>query len=159
MPISNLTITKEGTGGFLGIVPLTSSTQPSPSTPATLSPSGASTPRPKHPAGLNALGGGGFVILCILAFLLWRKHWGRKPAVAAGKKDITVDGSQPYLQQKSELEAEERGKYELEAEERRYEIAGDIIHEMSDELARCENPRAKTQELEGEEFPKELQGS
>jgi len=70
-----------------------------------------------------------------------------------------VDGSQPYLQQKSELEAEERAKYELEAEERRYEIAGDIIHEMSDELARRENPRTKTQELKGEEFSKELQGS
>ncbi len=158
MPISNLTITKEGTGGVLGIVPLTLSTQPSPSTPATLSPSGASTPRPKHPAGLNALGGGGFVILCILAFLLWRKYWERKPAVAAGKKDGTVDGLQAYLQQKSELEAEERGKYELEAEERRYEITGDIIHEMSDELARRENARTKTQELKGEEFSKELHG-
>jgi len=69
-----------------------------------------------------------------------------------------VDGLQAYLQQKSELEAEERGKYELEAEERRYEITGDIIHEMSDELARRENARTKTQELKGEEFSKELHG-
>ena len=63
--------------------------------------------------------------------------------------------TQPYLQQKAELEAEENRKHRLEARERRYE--------MGSEGERYELPaggrdsmRRTRQELRGEEHSKEL---
>lgn len=44
------------------------------------------------------------------------------------------EDTQPYLQQKAELEAEERRKFKLEAQEKRHEIGfGGEMHELSAE--------------------------
>ena len=59
--------------------------------------------------GLSALGGGVFVIPCLPAPFFWRDYRQRKVVIAVEKEDQTVDGSQLYLQQKSELQSEERG--------------------------------------------------
>jgi len=61
-----------------------------------------------------------------------------------------------YMQQKAELEDEERRRHELEAKERRYEIAGDAVHEMP-AMTDGRVLRGKIQELKGEEFSRELQ--
>ena len=64
--------------------------------------------------------------------------------------------SQPYLQQKAELEAEENRKHELEAEERKYEIGSDgNRYELSAEEGQMESRRR--QELRGEEHSRELE--
>ncbi len=78
-----------------------------------------------------------------------------------------LDKSQPYLQQKAELEAEERRKFELEAQEKRYELdADDTIHEAEGENHRHEfsTERIRSpmlsirtrQESRGEEYSREL---
>lgn len=61
------------------------------------------------------------------------------------------EGNQPYLQQKAELEAEERRRHELEAAGIVHELDGeDGVHELSD------TERKTRQELKGEEFSQEL---
>ena len=75
--------------------------------------------------------------------------------------------TQPYLQQKAELEAEEKRRLELEAVEVRYEMDGaDNITEMPGNDIRNEIDTAaepemsslrKKHELRGEEFSKELE--
>ena len=55
--------------------------------------------------------------------------------------------NQPYLQQKGELEAEEKRKFELQAEERRYELGNDHICEMSVSDNEHELTTQRTQEL------------
>ncbi len=78
-----------------------------------------------------------------------------------------LDKSQPYLQQKAELEAEERRKFELEAREKRYELdADDIVHEAEGYNNRHEISTERMtpmilslltrQELRGEEHSREL---
>ena len=64
--------------------------------------------------------------------------------------------SQPYLQQKAELEAEENRKHELEAEERKYEMgtAGERYELSAEEGQRKPSCR---QELRGEEYSRELE--
>lgn len=72
----------------------------------------------------------------ILGALTWhRLHKRRIAAAAAIDKgpSSSPEDAQPYLQQKSELDAEEARKHELHAEELRYELAEDTIHEMQDE--------------------------
>ena len=80
-------------------------------------------------------------------------------------KGLSED-TQPYLQQKAELEAEETRKNELHAEEQRSELAEDTIQEMQDrdhshEILTKASPAMPslqtTQELRGEEFSKELE--
>ena len=77
--------------------------------------------------------------------------------------------TQPYLQQKAELEAEEKRRIELEAVEVRYEMdGGDDRKEMPapgsdvrteiDTTTRPSMPSLReTQELRGEEFSRELE--
>lgn len=75
------------------------------------------------------------------------------------EKTENAETSQPYLQRKAELEAEEKRKHELEAEERRYELEEDRkIHEKS--VERDSQGIASLQvrqELRGEEHSKELE--
>ena len=59
----------------------------------------------------------------------------------------TSEENQPYLQQKGELEAEEKRKFELQAEERRYELKNDHICEMSISDNEHELTIQRTQEL------------
>ncbi|CAD6569695.1 MAG: hypothetical protein ASARMPREDX12_006344 [Alectoria sarmentosa] len=96
--------------------------------------------------------------MSVLAFLWWRKY--RKKQVAAistGKDDNTADNSQLYMQQKAELEDEDRRKHELDAQEKIFEMDGDMIHEMP--VASRGQRLGQTQELRGEEFSKELPSS
>lgn len=66
--------------------------------------------------------------------------------------------SQTYLQQKAELEAEQKRKSELEAEERRYELDGESrIHEIPDESSHGLSSSHLRQELRGEEHSRELE--
>ena len=71
----------------------------------------------------------------------------------AKNEENTTGDDQPYLQQKGELEADERRKHELEGAEIVHELEGaDRVHELS-------NTERKTrQELRGEEFSQELNG-
>lgn len=125
LQISNIILDGTGTGGIFGITPFASS---SPQLTSSLS-SGQATSSPARAVaslhlsgplktGLDTIGAGLFVALCSLAIFFWRQYRKRKRASAAGEGNRTVDASQPYLQQKSELEAQERGKDELEAHER-----------------------------------------
>lgn len=93
----------------------------------------------------------------MLALLLWRRYRKNKGANAATADHVASEGVQPYLQQKPELEAEEKGKQELDAEERRYELDGDNgRHEMSDMSDNGLPASRVLQELRGEEHAREL---
>lgn len=89
----------------------------------------------------------------MLGLLTWRKS--RSSSVDNGPATLSKD-SQPYLQQKAELEAKERGTYELEGRERVHEVDGvDAVSEMAVER---EPPGMSTiQELRGAEHVKELE--
>lgn len=71
------------------------------------------------------------ITLLLAALLLWRRC---RKSKKASSEPIMSEDSQPYLQRKAELEAEEKKRHELEAEERRYELDGENrIHEISEE--------------------------
>ena len=100
-----------------------------------------------------------FLGLALLGFLLYRC---RKNQKTLKEEDPTSqdlgspqEDSQPYLQQKAELEAEEKRKHELEARERTYEIGSEgrryeLQVEEEDLMIRTR------QELRGEEHSTEL---
>ena len=102
-----------------------------------------------------------FLGMVLLAFLMYARQKAqkklRKEAEGASSQNngSPHENTQPYLQQKAELEAEENRKHELEAQERTYE--------MGSEGERYELPTGKQdamirarQELRGEEHSKEL---
>ena len=100
-----------------------------------------------------------FLGLALLGFLLYRR---RKNQKALKEEDPTsqepgsLKDPQPYLQQKAELEAEEKRKHELEARERRYEIGNEgERYELPVEEVGLMMP--SRQELRGEEHSKELE--
>ena len=74
--------------------------------------------------------------LIILGTLAWRRSISRKRSIAAAALEAhpsdPSEKNQPYFQQKSELEDEGPRKHELHAEEQRYELAGNSVHEMQD---------------------------
>ena len=100
-----------------------------------------------------------FLGLVLLGFLVYRRRKNQKTL----EEDPTSQDSgspqedpQPYLQQKAELEAEEKRKHELEARERRYEIGNEgeryeLPVEEGDLMIRSR------QELRGEEHSRELE--
>ena len=101
-----------------------------------------------------------FLGLSLLGFLVYRR---RRIMKTQKEEDATSqrqgsphEGTQPYLQQKGELEADENRKHELEARERRYEIgSGGERYELPVER---ENTMIRTrQELRGEEHSTELE--
>ena len=96
--------------------------------------------------------------LLLLALLLWHRSRKIKKAKAREAEHMVPEENQPYLQQKAELEAEEKRKHELEAEERRYELDGESrIHEIADETSHgLQSPHVR-QELKGEEHSGELE--
>ena len=100
--------------------------------------------------------------LVLLGFLVYRR---RKRQKTKKEEDSSLQDSRspqedprPYLQQKAELEAEEKRKYELEARERRYEIGNEgeryeLPVEEGDLMIRSR------QELRGGEHARELETS
>lgn len=108
--VFNITISGEGTDGVFGITPLTLSSLPLISTTSVSESSRTLLSTLIHipSRGLSALGRDVFVIPCLLALFFWRDYRQRKMVIAVEKEDQTVDGSQLYPQQNSELQAEER---------------------------------------------------
>ena len=145
---------------FLGLVTSTlSSLQTSPSAPAVQrqrSSTGLSSPaKIGIGIGVSAIG----IIILLLTRRGLLQYCERKIRDRAEKLNATSDQHQPYLQQKGELEAEERRKYELEAEERRYELEENEINEMPTIEMNNNRSADGKQELRGEEHCKELDGS
>lgn len=108
--------------------------------------------------------------MIVLGILAWRRYRKRRTAAVTDVIDKELSSStedtQPYLQQKPELDAEEATKHELQAEEQRYELAEDTIHEMQDgdqnheiltERRAAMASLTATHELKGEEHSKELE--
>ena len=96
--------------------------------------------------------------LVLLIVLLWRRSRKIKESDGLKEENAVPEDNQPYLQQKAELEAEEKRKNELEAEEKRYELDGETrIHEMSDEGSHGLPYPNVMQELRGEEHSRELE--
>ncbi len=77
--------------------------------------------------------------------------------VANGEHAVSEDG-QLYFQRKAELGAEEKKKYELEAEERRYELSGESgVHEILEENSDGISPFCVRQELTDNDHVRELE--
>jgi len=142
-------------------VALTNTSTPGPGT-ATPSPfmSGSDSSKTSLKVGVKiAIGFGSVVVVGILAFIICGILRHRKRKLETRKKGLGTpsDVNQPYFQQKGELEAEEKRKYELHTDERRYELAEDTqIHEMSTTDSSYELSTQRTQELKGEEHLREL---
>ena len=96
------------------------------------------------------------IIVLVFAGRKCLQYRSRKLKERAGENGAHSEEHQPYFQQKGELEAEEKRKYELQAEERRYELEENEISEMptEEENSKCSNLRR--QELRGEEHCQEL---
>lgn len=100
-----------------------------------------------------------FLGLLSLGYVVY-KHRKNQKTLTEEEATLQQQGSphediQPYLEQKSELEAEEKRKHELEAGERRYEMG--IEGERHELPVEEENLMIRTrQELRGEENSKEL---
>ena len=99
-----------------------------------------------------------FLRLLLFGYVMYKR---RKIQKTTAEEDVTLQQQEssyevkPYLQQKSELEAEENRKHELEARERRYKIG--IEGERHKLSAEVQNSMIRTrQELRGEEHSKEL---
>ena len=96
--------------------------------------------------------------LVLLALLFWRRSRRIKERNAVTGHRTPPEDMQPYLQQKAELEAEEKRKHELALNERRYELNGETtIHEISDGNGDGFPTSHVRQELGGEEHSRELE--
>ena len=96
--------------------------------------------------------------LLLLLVPLWRRSRKTKESNGLKEEHAIPEDNQPYLQQKAELEAEEKERHELEAEEKRYEMDGETrIHEISDESSHSWPSSYVMQELRGEEHSRELE--
>lgn len=101
------------------------------------------------------------IFLSSIAYLLWRRFRKNKKPHTRKEEESSTQDEQPYLQRKAELEAEEKRKYELDAQQRRYELDGasNIIHEIP--VGTREQGMlslGNRHELRGEEHSKELEG-
>lgn len=101
-----------------------------------------------------------FLGLALLGFLVYRRRKTQKKIkqknVTSQKQGSPQEYTQPYLQQKAELEAEEKRKHELEARERRYEMGNE--GERYELPVERENLMIRTrQELRGGEHSTELE--
>lgn len=101
-----------------------------------------------------------FLGLVLLGFLLYRRRKIQKTRkednATPSKQESSHEDTQPYLQQKAELEAEEKRKYELEARERRYEI-GNAVERYELPVEKEDLMIRTKQELRGEEHSTELE--
>ena len=150
--------------GSLPIGPLTSAIAASTETTIPGNATGPTLPSSRHYSldsqariGIGVGIPAAVVTIFLLALLSWRRARKNKKANVLKGEDTVPEDNQPYLQQKAELEAEEKRKHELEAEERRYELDGESrIHEMLDVDSRGLSSHTR-QELRGEEFSRELE--
>lgn len=97
--------------------------------------------------------------LVLLGFVIYKRRKTKKTLkeqdASSQRQGSPREDSQPYLQQKAELEAEEKRKYELEARERRLEMGTEVErYELPVEEGRMIQTR---QELRGEEHSTELE--
>lgn len=98
------------------------------------------------------------ILCCAAIFLAIKRYRGNKRQRQLEVKLPSSEEDQPYLQQKGELSAEEKHKFELEGHQRQTELDGsNEIHEMPDILEELMNRHR--QELRGEEHCKELEHS
>ncbi|KAL8827410.1 MAG: hypothetical protein Q9170_007028, partial [Blastenia crenularia] len=94
-------------------------------------------------------------IMVILVVLRYRNN--TKQKLRNRTKDLISEAEPPYLQQKGELQAEERIKYELHAEEKQNELGNENeIHEMPPSKSGYDERTVHQTELRGEEHCKEL---
>ncbi|KAL8671477.1 MAG: hypothetical protein Q9168_004027 [Polycauliona sp. 1 TL-2023] len=105
----------------------------------------------------------GFILICLfLALSIRRYRRNKKKKISSGDNEdalttVVEDDQAPYLQQKGELDAPGNSKFELGAEQRRYELEGDIeIHEMPTALGVEELNRSGRRELRGPEHSREM---
>lgn len=95
-------------------------------------------------------------LFLLAVFLSLRSNKIKKTKTLRRRRTILED-SQPYLQQKAELEAEEMRKHELEVGEMRHELDGESrIQELSDDSSHGLPSVYQRQELRGEEHSREL---
>lgn len=98
------------------------------------------------------------IALFLLAVFLSLRSYKIRKTKTLEEKHTAPEDSQPYLQQKAELEAEEIRKHELEVGEIRHELDGKSrIHEISDESGHGLPSVYERQELRGEEISRELE--
>lgn len=101
-----------------------------------------------------------FLGLVLLGFLVYRRRKIQKTMkeedATPSKQESSHEDTQPYLQQKAELEAEEKRKYELEARERRCEI-GNTVERYELPVEKEDLMIRTRQELRGEEHSTELE--
>ena len=162
IPITNATETSLSPTSLPTILPHSSTT---PISSAESTSSSASSPQNgTGKTGLDSqakvgIGVGIFVAVVIVSVFAGRKclrYRSRKLQNRAGENGTPSEEHQPYLQQKGELEAEEKRKYELQAEERRYELEENEIFEMPAKEEKRERCNLRRQELRGEEHCREL---
>ena len=98
----------------------------------------------------------GIATLILLSFLLWRRYRNRKRKVSAQKTTLGDDSENPsmaYLQQKAELDAEQR-RFEMAVNEIQCEMSSGVeSHELSGHDSRI------MQELKGTDHSQELEVS
>lgn len=101
--------------------------------------------------------------LVLLLFLLYKRRKAHKTLKKEEEDSSSQkqgsshhEDTQPYLQNKAELEAEENRKHELEARERRYEM-GNEGERYELPAGERESMRRTMQELRGEEHSTELE--
>lgn len=101
----------------------------------------------------------GLTIL-MLGIIIIRRYRKKRSQAAFANYSETTSNTQPYVDQKAELEDEERRKHELEATEIRYEMEGeDKIFEMPGDGNAITGiaPSNNRQELRGAEHSRELE--
>ena len=95
------------------------------------------------------------IVLSLVIPIPRRRYQTQRQADVDNNTALPKD-AQPYLQQKSEMGAEERGTYEIQAQEVRYEMQGeDTIHEIG--LAGDLPGLSRCQELQGPDPSKKLE--
>ena len=92
------------------------------------------------------------VALVVFGVVLWRGRQKRRHTESTNRNVQSEDDSLAFLQRKAELEAEERRRYELLAEDVRHELE---TREIRPEL----HGGVRRQELRGEEHSRELEAS
>ena len=119
-------------------------------------------------AAIGTLVPAAFIICALISVLGWRRHQRLKQAALRNSESKPDDNTQPYFQQKAELEDEERRRHELEVHETTYEVDGNDSrfevegdqngHQMMIDGERHRMPSQRNmQELRGEEHSRELE--
>ena len=140
------------------LTPVTSSLNQNSTPPISTHPSGSYDKNVKVANGVAIpMGLLGLVLLGLLVYKRRKTQKTLKEEDASSQNQESPHGdTQPYLQQKAELEAEEKQKHELEARERRHEMG--IEGEMYELPVEEQNLMIRTrQELRGEEHSTELE--